>query len=252
MGFKDFYKITKQDIQSYLNSLRRSEAEDKTHKWIGTYNTRQMVLSKFFRWICNKDEYNKEKWITPDCLQRVKPLPRKEKSPYKPSDIWTNEEHSLFLKYCPEKRDRCYHAMANDTSCRPHELLSLRIEDIKFKISSTGMQYAEVHIADSKTKPRTLPLIFSVPYVKEWIESHPFVNNPNSWLFISLGDSSFGKQLTENALYKQYSRNYKQKYFTNLSNDPSIEERDRAYLRNLLTKPWNPYIMRHSALTQNL
>ena len=36
LGFKDFYKITKQDIQSYLNSLRRSEAEDKTHKWIGT------------------------------------------------------------------------------------------------------------------------------------------------------------------------------------------------------------------------
>ncbi len=200
--------------------------------------------------IYNKDEHNKDDWVTPDCLQRVKPLPRKEKSSYKPSDIWTNEEHSLFLKYCPDKRDRCYYAMANDTSCRPHELLSLRIGDIKFKISSTGIQYAEVHITDSKTRPRTLPLIFSVPYVKEWIESHPLVNNPNSWLFISLGDSSFGKQLTENALYKQYSRNYKQKYFLKLSNDPSIEERDRAYLRNLLTKPWNPYIMRHSALTQ--
>lgn len=49
LDFKDFHKITKQDIQSYLNSLRRSEAEDKTHKWIGTYNIRQMVLSKFFR-----------------------------------------------------------------------------------------------------------------------------------------------------------------------------------------------------------
>src|SRR3954453_8091878 len=117
-------------------------------------------------------------------------------------------------------------------------------------MSSTGIQYAEVYITDSKTKPRTLPLIFSVPYVKEWIQLHPLASNPNSWLFISLGDSNFGKQLIENALYKQYSRNYKQKYFPNLSNDQTIEERDRAYLRNLLTKPWNPYIIRHSALTQ--
>ena len=67
--------------------------------------------------------------------------------------------------------------MANDTSCRPHELLSLKVGDIKFKKSSTGIQYAEVHITDSKTKPRTLPLIFSVPYVKEWIES---ALSPNS------------------------------------------------------------------------
>ena len=44
---------------------------------------------------------------------------RKEKSPYKPSDIWTKEEHAIFLKYCHEKRDKCYHSMANDTSARP-------------------------------------------------------------------------------------------------------------------------------------
>ncbi len=61
-------------------------------------------------------------------MQGIKTLPRKEKSPYKPSDIWTNEEHAIFLKYCPEKRDKRYHLMANDTSARPHELLCLRIQ----------------------------------------------------------------------------------------------------------------------------
>ena len=121
--------------------------------------------------------------------------------------------------------------MAKDTSCRPHELLSLKIGDIKFKISSTGTQYAEVHITDSKTKPRTLPLIFSVPCVKEWIESHPLANNPNSCLFISLGDTTtFGKQLSENALYKQYSRNYKQKFFPSLLKNPSIKERETKHI----------------------
>ena len=138
-------------------------------------------------------------------MQGIKQLLRKETSPYKPSDIWTNEDQALFLKYCPEKRDKCYHAMANDTSCRPHELLSLKLKDIKFKVSSTGLQYAEVHIVESKTKPRTLPLIFSIPYVKDWIDSHPMANNTNAFLFISLADSNFGQQLSENALYKQYT-----------------------------------------------
>jgi integrase len=147
------------------------------------------------------------------CMQGIKQLTRKETSPYKPSDIWTNKDHALFLKYCPEKRDKCYHAMANDISCRPHELLSLKLNDIKFKVSSTGTQYAEVHILQNNTKPITLPLIFSIPYVKDWIDSHPIANNPNAFLFISLEDSNFGKQLSENALYNQYTRTYKKRYF---------------------------------------
>ena len=157
LRYKDFQKITKTDVISYLNSLRKPESTDPTHKWIGTFNTRQMVLSKFFRWLYNQNEPDHNKWLTPPCMQGVRILSRKEKSPYKPSDIWTNEEHSIFLKYCPEKRDRCYHSMANDTSARPHELLSLKIKDVQFKMSTTGIQYA------SQTKPRTIPLIFSVP-----------------------------------------------------------------------------------------
>lgn len=64
--------------------------------------------------------------------------------------------------------------MVNDTFARPpHELLSLRIKDVQFKVSSsTGMHYAEVHLLESMTKPRTLPLIFSIPYIKDWIDSH--------------------------------------------------------------------------------
>ena len=47
LSYKDFEKIAKEDIIYYLNSLRKKESDDQTHKWIGTYNTRQMVLSKF-------------------------------------------------------------------------------------------------------------------------------------------------------------------------------------------------------------
>jgi integrase len=244
LDYRDFQLISKQDIMTYLNSLRKAETVDPTHKWIGTYNTRQMILGKFFRWLYNQSESDCKKWVTPPCLNGVKPLQRKEKSPYRPSDIWTAQDHGLFLKYCPDRRDRCYHAMANDTSCRPHELLALKIKDIVFKLSSTGKQYAEVHITESKTRPRTLPLIFSIPYVKDWLDSHPMRNDPSAFLFVSLADANYGKQLSQNALYKQYTRTYQKRYFPKLSaEDSRIPEVDKSYIRNLLAKPWNPYII---------
>ena len=119
-------------------------------------------------------------------MQGIKKLPRQENSPYKPSNLWDAREHAIFLKYCPSKRDRCYHAMANDMSARPHEILNLRIKDIIFKVTEDGVQFAEVLITGGKTKSRTLPLIDSIPYLKDWIHDHPTGTNsiPKSYLWI--------------------------------------------------------------------
>jgi integrase len=57
--------------------------------------------------------------------------------------------------------------MAYDTSARPNELLGLHIRDIFFRKTSDGKQYAEIVIT-GKTKSRTLPLIFSLPYLKQF------------------------------------------------------------------------------------
>ncbi len=83
--YKDFEKITKDDIIDFLNSARKTETDDPTHKWIETYNTRQMILNKFFRWFYNfyykdNNELDPKKWITPECMQGIKQFPRKEKS----------------------------------------------------------------------------------------------------------------------------------------------------------------------------
>lgn len=246
---KSFKDIGKDDILEYLNKLRKSESADPTHKWIGTYNNRQMLLNKFFRWMYNPDEPDHRQRVTPPCMRGVKRLPRKEKSPYKPSDIWTNEEHAIFLKYCPLKRDRCYHAMAYDTSARPHELLRLKIKDIKFKISPDGIQYAEI-LVSGKTRPRTLPLISSIPYIKEWLQDHPLRNNPEAALFLSVGDSNYGRPITRDGLWWHFAKHYRTKYFPRLLKEQSVPTTDKEHIKNMIAKPWNLYIFRHSALTQ--
>ena len=52
--------------------------------------------------------------------------------------------------------------MAFDMSCRPSELLNLRIRDLQFKINNEGFQYAEVEIKGGKTGSRIIPLIDSI------------------------------------------------------------------------------------------
>ena len=50
---KSYRNMTKNNILSFLNILRRSPIEDPTQKWIGSYNGRQMILNKFFKWLYN-------------------------------------------------------------------------------------------------------------------------------------------------------------------------------------------------------
>ncbi len=43
---KFFKELTKQEILEFLNNLRKPIAEDPTQRWIGSYNGRQIILSK--------------------------------------------------------------------------------------------------------------------------------------------------------------------------------------------------------------
>ncbi|MDQ5869944.1 MAG: hypothetical protein M3530_09505, partial [Thermoproteota archaeon] len=101
---KPFRQITREDIISFLNSFRKPEPIDSLHKWIGTYNLYLVHLVRFFRWLHYPELPPKER-PRPSCIVNIPQLRRKEKSIYKPSDMWTAEDDLLFLKYCPSKRD---------------------------------------------------------------------------------------------------------------------------------------------------
>jgi hypothetical protein len=76
---KKFQTNDKLDILGYLNNLRKPISEDPTQRWIGSYNGRQIILNKFFRWLYNYDEPDHRKRDTPIPMKGIKQLPRKEK-----------------------------------------------------------------------------------------------------------------------------------------------------------------------------
>ncbi|MFL6369475.1 MAG: hypothetical protein ACJ72F_01420, partial [Nitrososphaeraceae archaeon] len=58
-----------------------------------------------------------------------------------------------------------------------------------------------------------------------------------------------GKQLTINGLYAIY-KGYKERFFPKLLDDTTISNEDKEKIKGLLSKPFDPYIRRHSALTE--
>ena len=48
---KIFTQMTGEDILQYLNSVRKPEAADPLHKWIGTYNIYRTLFVRFFKWL---------------------------------------------------------------------------------------------------------------------------------------------------------------------------------------------------------
>ncbi|PWU80342.1 MAG: hypothetical protein DLM72_12635 [Candidatus Nitrosopolaris wilkensis] len=138
--------------------------------------------------------------------------------------------------------------MARDLSARPHEILNLKIKDIMFKSTADNKQYAEV-LVNGKTGTRHIPLIQSIPYIKDWLSNHPSRNNPNSPLFPGLGRNCVGRQLSIIGLYQVY-KYYKEEFLPKLLNDNTVPNEDKEKLKSLLTKPFNPYMRRHSALTE--
>ena len=162
--FKD---LTRVNILGFLDSHRKTETKDPLHKWVGTYNLFRIHLFRFFKWLYSPD-IEPDKRAKPPITENIPKLRRKEKSIYKPSDLWTQQDDLLFLKYCPTKREKCYHAISRDASCRPHEITKLKIRDIVFKTTGT-YQYAEA-LVNGKTGTRPIPLIDSIPYLKDYLD----------------------------------------------------------------------------------
>jgi hypothetical protein len=110
---KPFKEMTKEeDILYYLDKCRKPENEDPLHKWIGSYNIKRIILTRFFKWLyyalCNPQKRNElsAKERRPECIMDIPQLKRKEVSCYKPSDLWTQEDNLLFLKWVTNKRER--------------------------------------------------------------------------------------------------------------------------------------------------
>jgi integrase/recombinase XerD len=246
---KSFRDMTRQDVIDFLERLRKPEALDHLHQWVGTYGNYRIILLRFFKWLYCPD-IESSKRPKPAVMENIPQIKRKEISIYKPTDMWTEEDDLLFYKYCPSVRDRAWHAVSRDTGCRPDELLKLKIKDLVV-VQTETYQIARVTV-NGKTGVRTPRINHGYPYLKDWLShgNHPYSSVPDAPLFCGVGRKNLGRRLATHTINAMYDK-YKKVVFPNLlDNDPTVPPEDKQKIKDLLQKRWNPYVRRHTAATE--
>ena len=129
-----------------------------------------------------------------------------------------------------------------DLDARNHEVTLLKIKHIQLKD-----RYGEGEIPnEAKTGTGPILLTCSFPYVRDWLNEHPFKNTPNSRLICNLRT---GGPVGPEAMWTMMKQ--LRKRVTRLLQNGSITDEDERHRLEFIlkTKRWNPYCIRHSAIT---
>jgi integrase/recombinase XerD len=177
---EDFTSInTREQILAFLDHQQKDgkwikREKDPEGKYITSFNQNKRLLSVFFRWLNNKHKPD-EDWETPSFLKI------KNKKPLRES-IWELDEVLTIVTYEPVLRNQAIITLLWDLDARPHEITALKVRDIIL-----SEQYGEGSIpSNTKTGGGPILLISSFTYVRDWINRHPFKNEPNARLICNL------------------------------------------------------------------
>jgi integrase/recombinase XerD len=244
-----FYDVNKKNqITLFLDTKMKSAEEDPDKRWITTWNDYLGDIKFFFRWLHNwklkegesKNDSQISDWETPSFAQ-IKKKKTKRLSPYLESEIWDRDELALVIKYEQFQRNKAALAMMWDLDARNHEITLLKIKHIRLK-----EKYGEGEIPhQAKTGSGPILLTFSFPYVRDWLNEHPFRNESEARLICNLNT---GSPVKPEALWLMMKR-LKARIERLIEND-TIEKEEKEKLELILrSKKFNPYCLRHSSIS---
>lgn len=161
---KRFDELNVRDLEKYFAWMKQNDFATES------INLYKAVLKKFFKWQ-NKGTYPESvAWI------RI----GKTKSLKLPEDLLNQDEIKSLLKAATTPRDKALLSVLWESGARIGEIGSLQLKNVSFD------EYGCQIMVDGKTGMRRIRLVNSAPALLEWINQHPFNDNPNRWLWINL------------------------------------------------------------------
>jgi len=94
-----------------------------------------------------------------------------------PEYLITEEEFNKLINATDDIQDRLLIGLLYESGCRIGEILSLQIKNVSFN------NYGARLIVKGKTGQRVVPIVWYANLLRQFIESHPFKNNPDAPLF---------------------------------------------------------------------
>jgi len=186
---KPFEQVAKKDIEDYFYDLLNRKSRRNRTFASSTIKDRKIVIRRFFQWM-----HGLPKGQYPDIVSWLQ-----TKSNYNfklPETIITLDDVKQILdKGCFETSHKALISVLWELGLRAGELVAINVGDVKPE--NIGIV---VYIRKSKTKPRELFVYDSTPILKQWLNSHPYKDNPEAPLFICLSKRDFGNRLTVTGL----------------------------------------------------
>jgi hypothetical protein len=235
----------REQILAFLNTKQKDENLDPSKRWITTWNDYLGTIKHFFRWLYNqrgKEELvSTSEWDTPQFVQ-IKKKKTKRLSPYSETEIWDKDELLTIIKYQPYLRNKAALTLFWDLDARNHEVTMLKIKNVRIRD-----KYGEGEVPyEAKTGSGPMLLTCSFPYIRDWLNEHPFRNNPEARLICNLYNGAPVKPESMWSMMKQL----RDRIARLLEKGEITDPKEREYLEYLLhRKKWNPYCIRHSAIT---
>jgi hypothetical protein len=245
LGSMSFFDIkTKNEILQFLDTKIKSKSEDPDGRWITTWNHYLNRIKQFYRWLYNQEnDTEQNEWETPQFV-KIKNKNTKRISPYLESELWEREDILTLIKYENHRRNKAALSLMWDLDGRNHEITSLKLKHIRLK-----EKYGEGEIPfESKTGTGPILLTLSFPYVRDWLNEHPFKNEPNASLICSLVN---GSPINPEALWTMMQQ-LRKRILIIIDSGLIKDNKEIEKLNHLIvTKRWNPYCIRHSAITND-
>ncbi len=183
---KDWIEVIKEDIDNLVFKIVQTYGDSNGKETNTTYDHKK-ILKIFFRWIKLGSREFKEVG-NPSETKDVKLRPVKNQLIRE--DLLTKEEYKKLILAADENpRAKALIAVHYEAGTRPGEILSLQIKHVKF--DKFGAKIA----VDGKTGPRKIRLLKSIPYLREWLNVHPFRNNTDAPLWIQVEGKHYGDPL---------------------------------------------------------
>lgn len=203
-----FEEAEREDIEDLIIKLKRRDDINERTK-----NDYKTLLKRLYKWI-GDGEY-------PDCVDWLK-INYNAGNGKLPEEMLVEEDVEELIRNAMNTRDKAMISLLWETGARIGELIDLTIGSIE------DHKHGLKIVVDGKTGSRRLPLIESVPYLKQWLNEHPDRENKEAPLWVNIGQVNKDEPMAYRSIRK-------------MLNDVKN--------RSEVDKPVNPHNFRHSRAT---
>lgn len=162
-------------------SERRGRDGRKLTSWtIWGYKVTAKVFWRWLRGLEEGEDPPETAWIKTTMAKIAKILP---------NDLLDKNDVLAILRAATHPMIKALIITGHEAGCRPNEWLTLRVGDVSFD------EYGAVIMVRGKNGSRRARLVLAAPALRQWLETHPDHDNPESPLWLCLQGKQAGKPL---------------------------------------------------------